>query len=321
MKRTSPRNRKIAGVIALAAACVIEASATAQELYSGFLCCNYRHDGSGWMSDSNYGPNPVMSLGATVTMGSYGRYRVNTTMNGARMSIGNDYSRDLSLEQFAKRIIVRQDPRIQLATFPKAVQDAFSSGRILLGMTKEQVLMALGYPITSETPHLDMPTWRYWLSSFEEFSVNWSNDRVANVGGDRGVVAKVLVPGSAPSSGVRVSENNRNSATGGAAPVALNSNKVLLIFDGDSSRSYEVLGEVSVSLSGRSVYASGTANVDAREEIKPEAKNKFGDSADAVINFRADTVTDGGLWGAIGAGYGACNTTVNASGVAVRFKK
>ena len=321
MKKTPQKIRKIALLISAVAACVVSAPTTAQELYSGFLCCNYRHDGSGWMSDSNYGPNPMMSLGATVTMESYGRYRVNTTMNGARMSIGNDYSRDLSLEQFAKRIIVRQDPKIRLATFPRAVQDAISSGRIMTGMTKEQVLMAMGYPVTSETPQLDMPTWRYWLSSFEEFSVSWSNDRVANVGGDRGVVAKVLMQGSAPSSGSPASANNRNNATGGAAPVASNSNKLLLIFDGDSSRPYDILGEVSISLSGRSVYASGSANGDAREEIKQEAKNKFGDSADAVINFRADTVTQGGLWGAIGAGYGARNTTVNASGVAVRFRK
>lgn len=321
MKKTTQMIRKIAGLTALAAACIASAPTTAQELYSGFLCCNYRHDGSGWMSDSNYGPNPMMSLGATVTMESYGRYRVNTRMNGVRMSIGNDYSRDLSLEQFAKRIIVRQDPKIRLATFPRAVQDAISSGRIMTGMTQEQVLMAMGYPISSETPHLDMPIWRYWLSSFEEFSVGWSNDRVANVGGDRGVVAKVLVPGSAPGSGAPASANSGNYATGGAVPVASNSNKLLLIFDGDSSRPYDVLGEVSISLAGRSVYASGSANGDAREEIKQEAKNKFGDSADAVINFRADTVTQGGLWGAIGAGYGARNTTVNASGVAVRFRK
>ena len=273
------------------------------------------------MSDSNYGPNPMMSLGATVSMESFGRQRINTTMNGARMSIGNDYSRDLSLEQFAKRIIVRQDPKIRLATFPRAVQDAILSGRIMTGMTKEQVLMALGYPITSETPQLDMPTWRYWLSSFEEFSVSWSNDRVANVGGDRGVVAKVLMSGSASGGGAPASVANRSNATGGTAPVASNSNKVLLIFDGDSSRPYDVLGEVSVSLSGRSVYASGSAAGDAREEIKQEAKNKFGDSTDAVINFRADTVTQGGLWGAVGAAYGARNTVVNASGVAVRFRK
>ena len=321
MKKPSQKISKIARVIALAAACVVGAPATAQELYSGFLCCNYRHDGSGWMSDSNYGPNPMMSLGATVTMDSFGRQRVNTTMNGARMSIGNDYSRDLSLDQFAKRMIVRQDPKIRLATFPRAVQDAISSSRIMTGMTKEQVLMALGYPITSETPQLDMPTWRYWLSSFEEFSVSWSNDRVTNVGGDRSVVAKVLMQGSVPGSGAPASASNRNNATVGAAPVASNSNKVLLIFDGDSSRPYQVLGEVSISLSGRSVYASGSAVGDAREEIKQEAKNKFGDSADAVINFRADTATQGGFWGAVGAGYGARNTTVNASGVAIRFKK
>jgi outer membrane protein assembly factor BamE (lipoprotein component of BamABCDE complex) len=39
------------------------------------------------------------------------------------------------------------------------------------GMTREQVLMAVGYPVTSENPHLDARVWRFWLSSFAEFQV------------------------------------------------------------------------------------------------------------------------------------------------------
>jgi hypothetical protein len=38
-------------------------------------------------------------------------------------------------------------------------------------MTREQVVMAVGYPITSENPHLDAPDWRYWLHTFQEFRV------------------------------------------------------------------------------------------------------------------------------------------------------
>jgi hypothetical protein len=33
-------------------------------------------------------------------------------------------------------------------------------------MTKEQVLMARGYPPAHETPSLDLDTWKYWSSRF-----------------------------------------------------------------------------------------------------------------------------------------------------------
>lgn len=296
---------------------------TAQELWSGFLCCNYRHDGRGWMSDSNYGPAQMMPLGATVAMQSYGRYRVNTLMNGARMGIGNDYSRDLSLEKFAGRLIVKEDPKILLDTFEPAVQAAITSARIMRGMSKEQVLMALGYPISSANPQLDSRSWRYWLSSFEEFEVQWSNDHVVDVKANRSVLNKVLAADTTgePTVGAATFPATSTASTITSTAVGTVNDKLVLIFAGDSAKPYDVLGEVSVNLAGRSVYAHGSADGDAREEIKAEAKNKFGDKVDAIISYRVSINTAGGFWGQIGAGYGARNTTVTATGVAVRYKK
>ena len=51
------------------------------------------------------------------------------------------------------------------------IQDAIRSARVTPGMTRDQVAMALGYPVTSETPHLDLSTWRYWLWTLEGFRV------------------------------------------------------------------------------------------------------------------------------------------------------
>ena len=40
-------------------------------------------------------------------------------------------------------------------------------------MTREQVAIALGYPVSSENPDLEAPVWRYWLDSFTEFQVEF----------------------------------------------------------------------------------------------------------------------------------------------------
>jgi hypothetical protein len=44
------------------------------------------------------------------------------------------------------------------------------------------VLMAVGYPVSSENPHLDAKVWRFWLGSFAEFQVVFgADDRVKDI--------------------------------------------------------------------------------------------------------------------------------------------
>lgn len=144
----------------------------AQSLPEGYLCCNMRTDGS-WISDINYAENGkrVIAAGTPVKATGYGRYRVHVDINGSRQAIGNDYSRDMSMESFAQRYVVSEDPKTKLAGYPANIRAAITSARLTPGMTREQVLMAVGYPVSSENPQLDAKIWRYWLSSFAEFQV------------------------------------------------------------------------------------------------------------------------------------------------------
>jgi len=42
------------------------------------------------------------------------------------------------------------------------------------GMTKEQVVMSVGYPLTQENPDMNAPTWRMWTNSLSEYQLMWS---------------------------------------------------------------------------------------------------------------------------------------------------
>ena len=96
--------------------------------------------------------------------------------------------------------------------------------------------------------------------------------------------------------------------------------KTILIFDTDTNQAYEILGEVNATLSNQSVYAQTAAQDQVREHLKRVAWAKYGDRLDAIISYRAAaTVGGGGYWGFVGAAYGAKNTEVRATGVAVRF--
>jgi len=161
----------------------------------GFLCCNMRTDGS-WISDINYDENgkKIIPAGTPIKVTGYGRYRVKVDINGKGQAIGNDYSRDLALDVFAKRYVVGDDPAAKIATYPKKIQDAIAQARIVLGMTREQVLMSVGYPVTSENHNLEDKTWRFWVNSFQEFRVKFDgNGRVADVDGDTDAKSKILI--------------------------------------------------------------------------------------------------------------------------------
>lgn len=173
-------------LLRLAALAVLPLSVTAQPLpdpAEGFLCCNMRTDGS-WISDINYaeGGKRIVPAGSPIKATGYGRYRVYVELEGKKQALGNDYSRDLDLPTFAKRYIVAEDPKKKLAAASPKVRKAIESARLTQGMTRDQVFMAVGYPVSSENAQLDAKVLRFWLSSFAEFQVLFDDkDRVREI--------------------------------------------------------------------------------------------------------------------------------------------
>ncbi len=157
------------------------AKAEAPALMTGYLCCNVRTDGS-WISDSNYRENAkkVITAGTPVKVTGYGRSRIAMEVEGQSQTqyLGNDYSRSIGDEALAKRYVTSEDPRQKMASFPAKVQAAIKASQLMIGMTQEQVLMSVGWPIADENQNTDARIWRYWLTSFEEFQVEFNSKRV-----------------------------------------------------------------------------------------------------------------------------------------------
>ena len=120
----------------------------------------------------------AQAQGTPVQITGYGRYRVHTRMNGEEMDLGNDYSREIEMGAFARRYVVPHNPQRRLRNASPAVQQAVRASRVRLGMTREQVAMALGYPIANETPSLSSRVWKYWRSRSEEFHVVFNRSGV-----------------------------------------------------------------------------------------------------------------------------------------------
>ena len=98
-------------------------------------------------------------------------------------------------QQYFAKILVGTDPHTRLASYSPSVQTAITDGRVEQGMTREQVIMSLGYPPTHRTPSIDAPLWVYWYNRWVTFNVQFGAD---------GLVSMIV--GTAPTSNQPVTQ-------------------------------------------------------------------------------------------------------------------
>jgi hypothetical protein len=165
---------------------------------TGYTCCNF-HYSNDWINDGNYAQLPMIPAGTPIRLKSIDRYIAYVEIDGKKFRLGLDYGRTLeTTEQWANKLIVKDDPKARLATYSPAVRKAIQNGQLMHGMTKEQVIMSVGYPMTNENPRLDAPFWRYWWSSWGEYKVHWNGaGRVSEISGHPETVAAMTAPGHA----------------------------------------------------------------------------------------------------------------------------
>lgn len=190
-------------------------AAQAPALPAAYTCCNFHYNGD-WINDGNYAQLPMIPAGTPIRLNSIDRYIAYVDIDGKKFRLGLDYGRAMeTTEQWANKLIVKDDPKAKLAAYSPAVRKAIQNGQVMLGMTKEQVIMSLGYPITSENPRLDAPYWRYWWSSFGEYKIHWNGaGRVKEVTGHPETVGYMLAQGhAAPEAASAPTPAAKNSAT------------------------------------------------------------------------------------------------------------
>jgi hypothetical protein len=160
---------------------------------AGYACCNM-HYNKDWINDGNYAELPMIAAGTPVEVIKYGRQRAYVNISGKQYGLGHDYGRDQeSLDAWVNKVVLNEDPRPRIASYPFAVQEAIRQGKVMIGMTREQCIVAVGYPLTSENTSLDANTWRIWRSTHEEYQLNFGPDgHLVSVTGEDAVTAQVL---------------------------------------------------------------------------------------------------------------------------------
>jgi hypothetical protein len=72
-------------------------------------------------------------------------------------------------------------PRARIAKMSKLDQAGIKEGSVKPGMTKNAVVIALGYPPEHATATLELDQWRYWRNRFNTMLVMFQNDKVSQV--------------------------------------------------------------------------------------------------------------------------------------------
>jgi hypothetical protein len=185
---------------------------SAQVAVEGYLCCTLRYDKSRGMetaSDANWAEwRKMLPAGTKVKVGRAqimdrsrwvegGPYDFSITAGKTELVLFNKYSQHLSPPDYISRLVLSEDPSAKIASYSPEIQSAIKSGRVLKGMTKEQVVTSLGYPLKKENPDLKSLMWRYYYGSFDEFFVLFdASEQVVDITGVNFALADVTVPAS-----------------------------------------------------------------------------------------------------------------------------
>jgi hypothetical protein len=150
----------------------------------GFACC-VLHYNKLWISDSNVGAS-MIAAGTPIEVTGYASNRAHIKIDGKNMELGHDYGRETeALDAWVRKMVVNQDPRPKFTSFAPTVQEAIRLGKVMVGMTREQCIVAVGYPLTNENVTLDGPTWRMKDPAGTEYQLNFGRDgRLMSVTGD-----------------------------------------------------------------------------------------------------------------------------------------
>ncbi len=148
----------------------------------------------------------MIPLGTPVHVVGASRSGIIFTADGTKLTLSQVYGREQeSFQKYIDKVLVTDDPKGRVASFSRAVQDAIREGRVERNMTKEQVILSLGYPPTHRTASTTANEWTYWYNRWVTYKVEFDDTgRVSSVVGrpaptqDQPIPVETPKPAAAP---------------------------------------------------------------------------------------------------------------------------
>ncbi len=159
-----------------------------------YLCCTLRFNPELRAADSNYGiylynrdyatPGPMLTAGTRVEVVKVGSSAVAFRPAGSQATYTLSFSygsKHQTPKQYFQNIMLTTNPMDTTKDVPRRITDAIRDGQLVEGMTKEQALMARGYPPAHRTPSLEANEWIYYETPGFVHRVVFSDGKIQSV--------------------------------------------------------------------------------------------------------------------------------------------
>ena len=138
---------------------------------------NYTNPGEGHV---------ILPPGTELTITDKSRKSFTFTYDAGQKKVKYEFHQSrmgMSLDEYLDKITAKQPP--SLDELSKLDRQGVAEGRALVGMSREGVMTALGYPATHRTPSLEASTWIFWKNRFSTLAVEFDDaGKVKDVRGD-----------------------------------------------------------------------------------------------------------------------------------------
>ena len=127
---------------------------------------------------TNYLMATLLPVGSEVSIDSVSGKKIQFTMVATAQSF--TYTRDKHLQESfvsnLERYFGATDESGAVSSMSAEDQAGIKAGKAMVGMTRDGVTLAIGYPPDHATPSLDSPVWKYWKNRWITRNVNFNED-------------------------------------------------------------------------------------------------------------------------------------------------
>ena len=137
---------------------------------------------------TNYHAGAMLPMGTKVTIDEVNRKAITfTEESGATYRIRIHIKHNnIPAEKLVHRLFSAKDPKAKggkFTKFSKKERNNIENGTIAMGMSKEAVIMAYGYPPTVRTHNIKQNSWTYWKNRWVTRVIRFKNNKVSNIQG------------------------------------------------------------------------------------------------------------------------------------------
>ena len=129
------------------------------------------------VSGTNYSVTSLIPVNTEATILAVGGSSIVFTANGEQLTylVNSKYTKITSAQMLDRLFGTK---KVDFSKSTKEVQENITNGIVANGMTKEEVLLARGYPPAHATATTEANTWKYWRNRWVTGAVTFENNVV-----------------------------------------------------------------------------------------------------------------------------------------------